>query len=216
MIERACQCEQHQSQSTQGGLSEYDTVCLLVLAETIVIFLWILIDSEVNDDVLPSITGLSNLYTWQLPANKSAGLAQKPFYESVMSCGLPVLGIDLVFHIFSGLSIPGLPPSYQSLPATDQLARVGNGICVYHYAVEDPALPLETIFRLRVVRGYISYSGLRYKDLCGMSNEHLDDSFQLDDMHGDAPILSVKTVVQETNDETRLEMALLILSRPYL
>ena len=141
-----CQCTQHQPGSKQWHSSEHDTVCLLVLAASIVIFLWILIDSDICDNVLPSVTGLSNLYTWQLPANKSAGPAQKPFYASVMSCDSPVLGIDLVFYVLSGLSVPGTPPSCSSLPLTDQLARVGNGICICHHAVEDPELPLETVF----------------------------------------------------------------------
>ena len=208
-IEGACQCAHHQPGPTQWDSRENDTVCLLVLAEIIVIYLWILIDSDINDDVLPSITGLSNLYTWQLPANRPAGPAQKPFYASVMNCDYPVLGIDLVFHVLSGLSVSGTP-ARSLLSATDQLARVGSGICVYHQAVEDPALPLETIFRLRVVRGYISYSGFRYKDLYGMHDVYLTDSLQLNNMHGDAPILSVKTVIQETTDETRLEMAYLL------
>lgn len=209
-IQSACHCAQHDSTSTQPDSSESYTVCLQVLAETIVVFLWILIDSDFNDDIFPSITGLSNLYTWQSPANKPAGPAQKPFYASVMNCDYPVLGIDLVFHVLSGVSISGTPPNNLSLPTSDQLARVGNGICVYHHAVEDPALPWETAFRLRVVRGYISYSGSRYKDLCGMSDIYVTDTLQLDDMHGDAPILSAKTVIQETSVETRLEMAYLV------
>ena len=37
----------------------------------------------------------------------------------------------------------------------------------------------------------------------------MTDSLKLGDMQGDAPILSVRTVIQETSDETRLEMAYL-------
>ena len=92
---------------------------------------------------------------------------------------------------------------------TDQLARAGNDICVYHHAVEDPGLPLDTMFRLRVVRGYISYSGFRYKNLCGLNDLYVPDPSRMGDMQGDAPILSVRTVIQETNVETRLEMAYL-------
>ena len=208
-IERDCQCIQHQPKPVQHDPSKYDASCLLVMAETIVIFLWILIDSDVDINVLPSITGLANLYTWQSPANKSARPRRDAFYTSVMNCDYPVLGIDLVFHVLSGVSVPGSPPNQSSLPATDQLARAGNGICVYHHAVEDPGLPLNTIFRLHVVRGYISYSGFRYKKLCGLNAEYVTDSFKLGDMQGDASILSVRTVIQETNDETRLEMAYL-------
>ena len=209
MIERGCQCVQHQTVSAERDASEYDTICLLVMAETIVIFLWILIDSDIDADVLPSITGLANLYTWQLPANKSARSRRDVFYASIMNCDYPVLGIDLVFHVLSGVSVSGSPPSHSSLPATDQLARAGKGICVYHHAIEDPGLSLDTIFRLRVVRGYISYSGFRYKDLCGLSGAYVSDSLKLSEMHGDAPVLSVRTVIQETYDEMKLEMAYL-------
>ena len=206
-IEGECQCVQHQSESTQWNASRYDAVCLLVLAETIVIFLWILIDSDIDDDVLPSTTGLANLYTWQLPANKSTRAVRKTFYESVMNCDYPVLGIDLVFHVLSGCSVSGNPPSCSALPSTNQLAKVGNGICVYHHAVEDPGLPLDTIFRLRVVRGYISHSGIRYKDLSGFNGVYVTDALELNEMQGGASFLSVKAVIRETGDETRLEMA---------
>ena len=206
-IEGDCPCVRHQPQQ---GPSKYDAICLLVLAETIVIFLWILVDSDIDVDVLPSITGLANLYTWQLPANKTAISRRVDFYASVMDCDYPVLGIDLVFHVLSGVSVSGSRPNHSALPATDQLARAGNGICVYHHAVEDPRLPLNTIFRLRVVRGYISYSGFTYKTLCGLNGTDLTDSLELDDMQGDAPVASVRTVVQETDDERRLEMGYMV------
>ena len=206
-IEKDCQCVQHQPESAQQLPSKYHAICLLVMAETIVIFLWILIDSDIDVDILPSITGLANLYTWQSPANKYARPRRNGFYASVMNCDYPVLGIDLVFHVLSGLSVAGSPSNHSSLRTTDQLARAGNGICVYYRAVEDPGLPLDTIFRLHVVRGYISYSGFRYKDLCGLNGVYVNDSLKMGDMHGDAAIVSSKTIIQETNDETRLEMA---------
>ncbi len=210
LIAGSCRCTQHQPGPAQENSSECDTICLSVLAETIAIFLWVLVDSDIDDDVYPSTTGLSNLYTWQLPANKSTGLSQKAFYASVMNCDYPVHGIDLVFHVLSGFSVAGNPPNCPSLPSTDQLARVGNGLCVYHHGVEDPALPLETIFRLRVVWGYVSYSGSRYKDLCGFKGPHESDPLDFDGMHGSAPMRSVKAIIQEPNDESRLEMAYLL------
>ena len=208
-IRRDCQCLQHQPRSAQRNQKRYDAICLLVMAKTIVIFLWILIDSDIDIDVLPSVTGLANLYTWQSPANQPARPRRDPFYASVMNCDYPVQGIDLVFHVLSGVSVSRNSPGHSALPATDKLARAGNGICVYHHAVEDPGLPLDTMFRLHVVRGYISYSGFRYKDLCGLNSIYVNDSPKLGDMQGDAPIISVRTVIQETNDDTRLEMAYL-------
>ena len=209
-IKRDCQCVQHRPESAQRDPSKYNAICLLAMAETIVVFLWILIDSDIDVDVLPSITGLANLYTWQSPARKPARPRRDAFYASVMNCEYPVLGIDLVFHVLSGVSVSRtVSRNHSSLPEIDHLARAGNGICVYHHAVEDPGLPMNTIFRLHVVRGYISYSGFRYKDLCGLNGVYETDSLKLGDMQGHAPIISVRTVVQETNDETRLEMAYL-------
>ena len=208
-IESICPCAFH-SQTKQEKLEEEDSVCLQTMAETIAIFLWILLDSDIDEDVLPSITGLANLYTWQSRANKSSGSSSGTFYGPIMNCDFPVLGIDLVFHVLSGVSIPGTPPKNESLPTTDHLARVGNGICVYHCAVEDPNLPLETMFKFRVVCGYISFSGLRFKEICGINGANVDSSLKLCELRGEAPISSVQTFVQEAENETRLEMAYLI------
>ena len=163
-------------------------VCLRIMLEAITIFLWIVVDCDIDEDVPPSITGLANLYAWQSYANKSSGSVHGKFYQSIMSCDFPVLGIDLVFQVLSGVSIPGTPPKHESLPTTDHLARVGNGICIYHHAVEDPYLPLETVFRLRFVRGYISYSGFRFKELCGLKGAYVDDGLRLGDLHDELPI----------------------------
>ena len=208
-IETFCPCVSH-SQNNQMKLRKEDTVCLKVMAETIAIYLWILLDSDIDEDVLPSITGLANLYTWQSRANKSPASASGEFYTPIMNCDFPVLGIDLVFHVLSGLAIPGTHPKHKSLPSNDYLASVGNGICVYHCAVEDPNLPPETMFRLRVVRGYISYSGVLFKEICGFKNVNVDSSLEKYDLRGEAPIRSVQTIAQETENETRLEMAYLV------
>ena len=208
-IEGVCRCAFH-SQSNQKKVEEDDLVCLQTMAETIAIYLWILVDSDIDEDVPPSITGLANLYTWQSRANKSSALASREFYKPIMNCDFPVLGIDLVMHVLSGLAIPGHPPKHESLPTNDNLARVGNGICVYHRAVEDPNLLPETMFRFRVVRGYISFSGFRYNEICGF--RHADNYSRLSpwDLRSEGPISSVDAIVQETENERRLEMAYLI------
>lgn len=208
-IAGVCHCAFH-SQNSQKKLEGEDLICLQTMAETIAIYLWILLDSDIDEDVPPSITGLANLYTWQSRANKSSASASGEFYEPIMNCDFPVLGIDLVLHVLSGLPIPGTPPKYESVPTNDNLARVGNGICVYHCAVEDPNLPPETMFRFRVVRGYISYSGLRFKEICGFKGAYINSSLKLCELRSEAPIQSVQTVVQETENETGLEMAYLI------
>lgn len=79
-----------------------------------------------------------------------------------------------------------------------------------HCAVEDPNLPPETMFRFRVVRGYISYSGLRFKEICGLKGAYVDDSLKLRELGSEDPIRSVQTIVQETENEAGLEMAYLV------
>ena len=204
-----CRCVFHTG-DTEEKFEEEDPVCLQTMAETIAIFLWILLDSDIDEDVLPSITGLANLYTWQSRVNKTSALATGEFYQTIMNCDLPVLGIDLVIHVLSGLAIPGTPPKHKSLPTNDHLARVGNGICVYHCAVEDPNLPLENMFRIRVIRGYISFSGFRFKEICGLKGVNEDSSLKPCNLRGEAPILAVQTIARETENETQLEMAYLV------
>ena len=214
-IGSVCRCAVHQ-QGRHERCEPEDLVCLQTMAETIAIFLWILLDSDIDEDVLPSSTGLANLYTWQSRANDSYAIGE--FYEPIMNCEFPVLGIDLVFHVLSGLAIPNTPPKYESLPPTDHiarvgkdhLARVGDGLCVYHWAVKDPTLPLETMFRFRIVRGYISFSGLQLNEICGFKGAYVDSSLKLSELRGEAPMSSVQTVVRETEDERQQQRAYLI------
>ena len=199
----SCSCSLHRK--TQTDLEEPS--CLKVIAESIIIYLWILMDCDIDQDIWPSITGLSNLYTWQSHANKAAGPIDEPCYQSIMNCDYPVVGLDLVFHVITGLSISGTPPKYEKLPVSDKLARVGNGLCLYHYAVEDPSLPSDKLTRVRVVRGSITYDGFQYRDLTGFRNIYVVDGPNVEDFDGGSAIQSVQTMVQETDDEARLEMA---------
>lgn len=205
-IECLCSCAFH-----RPGIETDDDsyFCLRTVAETIVVYLWVLVDADIDDDVFPSITGLINLYSWQSRANKAQEPANGPWYSSMMNCDYPALGIDLVFHVLSGVSVSGTPPKAEALPTIGNLARVGNGICIYHYAVEDPAFLPETIFRIRVVRGYISYSGFRFQSLCGLRNATMAEGLRLDDFYEKPNIKSVQALIQET-DENQLELGYLL------
>ena len=207
-IDTACACPVHLYQSPRQCSGD-GTLCLRIMAETIIVFIWILLDSDIDDDVLPSITGLTNLYTWQSYDNKTSGPASGPWYQSIMSCDYPVLGIDLAFHVLKGVSVQGIPHRHEALPINENLARVGNGICVYRQAVEDPNLPMESISRLRVVRGYIVHSGSQYKALTGFLGSYMLSGLRFDDFLGKPAIAKAETVVQEAGDDTRLEMAYL-------
>lgn len=179
------------------------------MAEAIILYIWILIDCDIDDDISPSIIGLVNLYTWQTHANKSPGPKAGPWYQSIMSCDFPVMGIDLVFHVLSGISVKGTPPKNDALPMTEHLARVGNGICVYYQAVEDLSLPLNSISRLRAVHGYITHSGYRYKSLGGMKDVYMTKGLEVNDFQGQSTINSVRISIQKTDEEERLKLAYL-------
>lgn len=207
-IQRVCTCSRcHHSSGNDSQL------CLATLAEVIIIFLWITITIMIDDEIRPSITGLSDLYKWHYESrgNMFDRLAPK-FY--------PLRNIDLIFHVLSGIS----PASSYATPlqenynrggsyATPQknynqgasLALAGAGMCVYYYALETPNLSAGLISKLRCVQGYIAHSGARFKDIVGLTGP----------VSGPQPLgvgerfnnLSFEIVVQENENESQLEMA---------
>lgn len=185
-------------------------ICLRIMAEAIVLYTWILVDCDIDDDIMPSMMGLVNLYSWQTHANKSPGPKAGRWYQPIMSCDFPVVGIDLVFYVLSGDSVKGTPPKNDALPMTENLARIGTGICLYHQAVEDFSLPLNSISRLRAVHGYIAHSGYRYKSLGGMKDVYMTNGLEGIYFQGQPTINSVRILIQETDEEERLEMAYLV------
>ena len=209
-IQALCPCLAHRGNLEDAVNGRETIVCLRVLAETIVIFLWILCDCDIDEDIRPSITGLATLYAWQSQANKSAVPENAPFYEPAMSCDFPALGIDLIFHVFTGLSILDSPPKFERLRLSKYLALAGNGLCVYFNALEDPNLSPENLFRIRVVSGSINHSGFQYKELIGFKDSLETNGLDLEDFHGNSAIQSVQTIVQETEIEARLEIAYLL------
>lgn len=107
---------------------------------------------------------------------------------------------------------------------SNTLGRVGNGLCVSYRCIEDPTLPIETIIKIRVSRGYIHHSGGLYKKLSGLRTAYQSDNTEHRAIHKESDNVAgnsmdilalhklfteqlLQTVVQETNDETRLEVA---------
>lgn len=213
-IEKTCSCSRH-----SGIESSYPGTCLNTLAEVIVIFLWINLVTIIDDSVYPSPTGLSNLYIWQ---GQSKG-DKEDIYMNLVPREYPVRGIDLVFHVLSGLSSRELPMHARSAPAfssfesewdpprSDRLARAGAGICVYNYALENPNLSAGLISKFRCVRGYIAHSGVHFREIRNFRNP---DDFPIPNCEGLPQALfekfghlSMDALVQETDDEGHLETA---------
>ena len=204
-IGRACTCSIHQHRPVGDIQTDF---CLEVMAETILVFLWILLASSIDDGIYPSITGLTDLYSWFRQNHW-------PGYDQWRMRQFPVQGIDLVFHVLTGVPMPYKSEltTFERVPT--QLAMADNSLCVYRTALEDPKLPLGLISKFRVVHGYIAYSGARFGSIRSLASAHssLGDKLpgaRLDYLLNASLPLSIDVIMQESDDEAQLEMAYLI------
>lgn len=182
------------------GPDAKDRVCLTKLAEVIIAFLWITLVSDMDREIAPSVTGLTNLYR-RLDDNENpigrldGGGAQE---------------MALVFHVLSGLSVDPeertltLLDRRHSKPYSRYLAMVGAGICVYRRALEDPNLPPDSIFKFRVVPGYVSHAGAIFKRIRNLSGFKDPPMVRFD---ASSTCQSVDAIVQETDRDSELAMA---------
>lgn len=175
-------------------------VCLKTLAEVIITFLWITLVSDIDREITPSVTGLSDLYKRlndndnQIKRRDDGGPQE----------------LALVFHVLSGLSVDSeeqpLMPSgrlYSKL-LLRYLVMVGAGICVYRQALEDPNLPPDSIFKFRVVPGYVSHAGAIFKRIRNISGFTNPPMVRFD---ASSTCQSVDAIVQETDRDSELAMA---------
>ena len=170
-------------------------VCSVKLAEVIVLFLWIILVSDIDEDIAPSVTGLSNLY-------RSLSRASFREYDGIMNCGSgQVRQTALVFYVLSGLTVDSIQQSLTS--TTNYLAIAGAGICVYRQALTDPNLLLDSISRFRVVPGYISHAGAIFKRITNLTGWRKPPNFSFD---ASSTCQSVEVVVQETDRDSELGM----------
>ena len=177
-------------------------VCMKRLAEVIIVFLWILLVSDIDEEIAPSVTGLGNLYRW---------LNQGDQYHDLDQYHDPMMSIDcqqarqtaLVFYVLSGLTVDS--EEQVSTPASSNyLAMAGAGVCVYRQGLVDPNLPPDSIFKFRVVSWYISHAGAIFKRIRNLSGRRSPPAFSFD---ASSTCLSVDTLVQETDRDLELAMA---------
>lgn len=91
-IETVCLCPYHLPNGKE--VTEGDgKVCLRIVLEIMTIFLWILVNYDIDENTPPSVTCLINLYVWQPYANKSSGTVPGKFYELIMSCDFQFLAL---------------------------------------------------------------------------------------------------------------------------
>lgn len=194
-IEGECNVHSHFSDPLGSGLHGSGSVCLAKLAEAIIVFLWITLVSEIDEEISPSVTGLSNLYRWLDP-----GTASKENRNIDIHCGQAQTA--LVFYVLSGLTDDYSNSEEQVL--TKYLAMAGAGICVYRHGLVDPYLPPDSIFKYRVVSGYISHTGANFKRIRNLSGWRNPPRFSFD---ASSVCHSVDALVQETDRDSELAMA---------
>ncbi len=160
-------------------------------------YLWILVASEIDDDVCPSISGLRMLYN---------SLYKTPFFEERLPKNESRYdpGIGLVFSVFGG--------SVSSMAYEDEqgehVALGGRGFCVYRKVLEDPMLDPSLIFTFRVVRGCIAHDGSEFKSV-----RDLDEKRPVDPTRPDWDSLlkenvqpTVTAAVEEAQDSRSIAM----------
>lgn len=85
-----------------------------------------------DDDVCPSVTGLTNLYSWLVTYDKrSENNTLSPFPTKRLS----VVGENLVFHVLTGIPVSGRLKDVASAEEFGKLASVGEGLCIYRLAL---------------------------------------------------------------------------------
>ena len=162
--------------------------CLLIVAETIFIFLWILSAIEKNPSLRPSPWGLRSLYSrFQLRIQfeqDNPHLKGNTSSADALSYTVDILTAALI--LFSGSDNSGTM-------ATDNPSAIcGNGVCAYFKAFEDLNLLPEEASAVKVVPGHIDFEGAPYRRICDV----FDFRFPKSDL---GPRPDYKLLVQETS-----------------
>lgn len=199
-IESACLCYKHLPEPKPRALITKH--CLSLIAQTILLYLWIMVASEIDDDICPSINGLKSLYDRQAEGlEKKRGLV---LHRTMMTSGED-RGLALVFQVFAGSRFID---NRSSMPEPDQeherMALAGNGICVYRKILEDPSLSPSSIFTFRIVRGCISYGGTHFRAVDSLYQEYTNSEKEPSIL--EATIRpTVTAVVEEVHDAENVD-----------
>ena len=136
--------------------------CLELIAETIIIFLWILSISEADSCIKPSSDGLQLLY--EIHQGKSHRVKdirnRQTHWNHTQPAYFPTNDVDILTAasaIFSGSKSSG--SSIEKEPS----ALSHDGICVFFKAFEDLNLSPEEASIVRVVAGHINFEGAKYE-----------------------------------------------------
>lgn len=202
-IESACLCYKHQSGPNHQVSTRH---CLSLIAQTILVYLWIMVASEIDDDVFPSISGLQLLYRRQAVGSET----DRTFLAdpTLMTSGED-RGLALVFAVFAGSRFIEHTSSMAEPDQEDgRMALGGSGMCVYRKILEDPTLSPSSIFLFRVVRGCITNGGCHFRAVTSLYHEHLwgSDSDLWDSISDESTQPTVTAVVEEAHNADIIAM----------
>jgi hypothetical protein len=188
VIQESCSCSKDKDE-----LDTRNRVCLFRLTNTILSFLWVLLASEIEEDVHPLISGLIYLYNRQI--RRCGDNVQDLSPSSFLA---PHTGLQMILNIFSG-TVTGSPFAG---------AASNEGICVYQNMIENPDQSPTSIANFRIVRGYIAHAGTFFKEIQFIEhNNDLDASIDSSNLVRNlSSNMIVETVVEETDDERILEL----------
>jgi ankyrin repeat protein len=194
-----CMCEWCSSEQT--AYDDYPPqFCLELIAETIIIFLWILSVTEMDSSIKPSSHGLQLLYT--IHRGRSHRMKdirnRRKYWNPTQPAYFPTSSVDILtaaLAIFSGSTDSGSDIRKESS------ALSHDGICVFFKVFEDLNLSPEEASIVRVVAGQIHFQEAKYErinDLAGTARVPRDDL---------GPHTSYSLVVQETPQQGSLAAA---------
>ena len=167
---------------SRGGLNS------TVLPEVIVLFLWILLASDMDEQIAPSITGLRWLYEYLQSMKNNDRVSPVTRLRNEQ--------MALVHGVLSG--------PVELSTSRNVVAIGGAGVCVYRQVLLDPNLSPDSISRIRVVPGYISHAGALFKTISGILPRNNHAKFSFDAL---STYQSVDAVVQETERDSELTAA---------
>ena len=151
--------------------------------------------SDIDDGIMPSVIGLRNLYTWLDPVSPRTQILSYECKEAQQTA--------LLFHVLSGVFVDVEDQVSTQLPSR-HLAMAGAGLCIYRQALVDPNLPPDSLFRYRVLSGYISHAGAVFKRIKNLSCMGMDPKRLFSTS---CVFQSVDALVQETDRDSELAMA---------
>jgi ankyrin repeat protein len=181
-IKLECICPSCQGQAMAHG--DYaGQFCLRLIAETIIIFLWILSAMKVHVSLRPSSQGLQLLYIRRREKRHHG----RKFGLNVGVHSGDILQIAL--EIFSGTT-----RNETSAERSASSALSYNGVCVFFRALEDLNLLPEDASTVQVIPGHIEFDGTIYQRICDLD---LTDNVSGSE-NGFEPHISYKLIAQET------------------